>query len=179
MGQIAAALFTTLDGSAEQPGEWHFPYFDEAMGRAVDAHTNRCSAYLMGRGLYEQWSTYWPTNETDDFKDFINPIQKYVLSTTLDAAAWENTQILRSLDEVRDLKESTDGWIGMSGSLTTVRSLLGAGLLDELDLLVDPVVVQGERRWTDGLGRTPLELVSSEALPTGVLHLVYRPVREG
>ena len=65
------------------------------MGRAVNAHTSRCSAYLMGRGLYEQWSTYWPTNETDDFKDFINPIQKYVLSTTLDAADWENTQILR------------------------------------------------------------------------------------
>jgi riboflavin biosynthesis pyrimidine reductase len=63
----------------------------------------------------------------------------------------------------------------MSGSLTTLRSLLGAGLVDELDLLVDPILVSGERRWTDEVGRTPLELVSSEALPTGVLHLVYRP----
>jgi dihydrofolate reductase len=174
MGRIAAALFTTLDGSAEHPDQWHGPYFDEAMGRAVDAHTSRCEAYLMGRGLYEQWSQYWPSAE-DPFGQFINPIRKYVLSTTLTTADWENTTVLSSLEDVRALRERTEGTIGMSGSLTTVRSLLGAGLVDELDLLVDPVVVPGERRWTDDLGRVPLELVSSEALPTGVLHLVYRP----
>ena len=175
MGRIAAALFTTLDGSAERPDKWHGRYFDEAMGRAVDAHTGRCEAYLMGRGLYEQWSQYWPDSTGDDFADFINPIPKYVLSTTLTSADWQGTTILSSLDEVRDLRERTEGTIGMSGSLTTLRSLLGAGLVDELDLLVDPILVSGERRWTDELGRTPLELVSSEALPTGVLHLVYRP----
>jgi dihydrofolate reductase len=175
MGRIAAALFTTLDGSAERPDRWHGTYFDEAMGRAVDAHTGRCEAYLMGRGLYEQWSEYWPASTGDDFAEFINPVRKYVLSSTLRSAAWENTTVLSSLDEVRALRERTEGTIGMSGSLTTVRSLLGAGLLDELDLLVDPIVVSGERRWTDELGRVPLELVSSEALPTGVLHLRYRP----
>ena len=174
MGRIAAALFTTVDGSAERPDQWHFPYFDEAMGHAVDAHTGRCEAYLMGRVLYEQWSAYWPTAE-DPFREFINPVRKYVLSSTLEDADWENTTVLSSLDELREVKDRTDGTIGMSGSLTTVRSLLGAGLLDELDLLVDPIVVSGERRWTDELGRVPLELVSSEALPTGVLHLVYRP----
>ncbi len=174
MGRIRSALFTTLDGSAERPDQWHFPYFDEAMGLAVDAHTDQCEAYLMGRTLYEQWSEYWP-NAKDQFQEFINPIRKYVLSTTLQTAEWENTTVLSSLDEVRELRDRTEGTIGMSGSLTTVRSLLGAGLLDELDLLVDPIVVSGERRWTDELGRTPLELVSSEALPTGVLHLVYRP----
>ena len=179
MGRIAAALFTTLDGSAERPDRWHGPYFDEAMGRAVDAHTRRCEAYLMGRVLYDQWSQYWPGNESDDFAGFINPIPKHVLSTTLETAEWEGTSILRDLDAVRTLRESTEGTIGMSGSLTTVRSLLEAGLLDELDLLVDPIVVSGERRWTDEVGRTPLELVSSEALPTGVLHLVYRPAEHG
>ena len=174
MGRIAAALFTTLDGSAERPDQWHGPYFDDAMGRAVDAHTGRCEGYLMGRVLYEQWSAYWPSAE-DPFGQFINPVRKYVLSTTLTAADWQNTTVLSSLEQVRALRDSTEGTIGLSGSLTTVRSLLGAGLLDELDLLVDPIVVSGERRWTDELGRTPLELVSSEALPTGVLHLVYRP----
>ena len=177
MGRIAAALFTTLDGSAERPDTWHGRYFDEAMGLAVDAHTSRCEAYLMGRGLYEQWSQYWPESTGDDFADFINPVPKYVLSTTLTSAAWQGTTILSSLDEVRELKQRTEGTIGMSGSLTTLRSLLGAGLVDELDLLVDPILVSGERRWTDEVGRTPLELVSSEALPTGVLHLVYRPAR--
>ncbi|WP_432548835.1 dihydrofolate reductase family protein [Kineococcus sp. SYSU DK004] len=176
MGRIAANLFTTLDGSAERPDRWHFPYFDDAMGQAVDRHTSRCDAYLMGRVLYEQWAQYWPANEEDDFRLFINPVRKYVLSTTLREATWEGTTLLRSLDDVRRVREETDGTIGMSGSLTTVRSLLGAGLLDELDLLVDPVVVSGERRWTDELDRVPLELVSSEALPAGALHLVYRPV---
>ncbi len=175
MGRIAAALFTTLDGSAERPQDWHGPYFDEAMGRAVDAHTGRCEAYLMGRVLYEQWSRYWPESTGDDFADFINPVPKYVLSSTLTTAEWEGTTVLSSLEDVRTLRERTDGTIGMSGSLTTVGSLLAAGLLDELDLLVDPVVVSGERRRTDELGRVPLELVSSEALPTGVLHLVHRP----
>jgi dihydrofolate reductase len=174
MGRIAAALFTTLDGSAERPDQWHGPYFDEAMGRAVDAHTSRCEGYLMGRALYDQWSQYWPQAE-DPFRDFINPIPKYVLSSTLQDPEWENTTVLSSLEEVRALRDRTEGTIGMSGSLTTLRSLLGGGLLDELDLLVDPIVVSGERRWTDELGRVPLELASSEALPTGVLHLVYRP----
>ncbi|MGO0575284.1 dihydrofolate reductase family protein [Ornithinimicrobium panacihumi] len=152
IGKIAANLFTTLDGSAERPDQWHFPYFDDEMGKAVDAHTGRCEAYLMGRGLYDLWSAYWPTAEDDDFKDFINPIQKYVLTTILDAATWDNTDILRDLDQVRQLKERTEGWIGMSGSLTTVRSLLHARLLDEL--------------------------VDSRALPAGALHLTYRPVYE-
>ncbi|MGY1720072.1 dihydrofolate reductase family protein [Blastococcus sp. SYSU DS0552] len=179
MGRIAAALFTTVDGSAERPDQWHGPYFDEAMGAAMDRHLGRCEAYLMGRVLHDQWARYWPGNDSDEFAEFINPATKYVLSTTLQDSDWAGTTVLRSLDEVRALKERTAGTIGMSGSLTTVRSLLEAGLLDELMLLVDPVVVAGERRWTDELGRTPLELLSSEAFPTGVLHLVYRPAREG
>ena len=179
MGHIAASLFTTLDGSAERPEQWHFPYFDEAMGQAVDRHTDRCEAYLMGRVLHDQWSQYWPGNDTDEFADFINAIPKYVLSSTLQTSDWAGTTVLSDLDEVRLLKEHTEGTIGMSGSLATVRALLQAGLLDELVLLVDPIVVSGERRWTDELGRTPLELVSSEALPTGVLHLVYRPGGKG
>ncbi|WP_346621917.1 dihydrofolate reductase family protein [Blastococcus montanus] len=132
-----------------------------------------------GPGAHDQWSQYWPGNDTDEFAGFINPIPKYVLSSTLESSDWSGTTVLRSLDDVRSLKERTPGTIGMSGSLTTVRSLLGAGLLDELVLLVDPIVVPGERRWTDELGRTPLELVSSDALPTGVLHLVYRPAGNG
>ena len=178
MGRIAAALFTTLDGSAEHPERWHGAYFDDAMGRAMDSHTDRCEAYLMGRVLYDMWSQYWPDNDSDEFAEFINPAKKYVLSTTLQEADWTGTTVIGNLDELRAVRDSTEGTIGMSGSLTTVRSLLEAELLDELVLLVDPIVVSGERRWTDGLDRVPLELVSSEALPTGVLHLVYRPVHE-
>ena len=138
MGQIAAALFCTLDGSAERPDQWHFPYFDDAMGKAVDRHSDRCEAYLMGRVLHDQWSQYWPGNTTDEFADFINPIPKYVLSTTLESSDWEGTTVLRSLDEVRELKERTQGTIGMSGSLSTVLALLEAGVVREAGLFHAP-----------------------------------------
>lgn len=123
----------------------------------------------MGRVLFDQWSQHWPDNDTDPFASFINPIKKYVLSSTLESADWSGTTVVRSLEELRDVRDTVEGTIGMSGSLTAVRSLLAAGMPDELFLLVDPIVVSGERRWIDELERTPLELVSSESLPTGVL----------
>ena len=129
MGRIAAALFTTLDGSAERPDRWHMPYFDEAMGKAMTAFTDRCEGYLMGRVLHDQWSQYWPGNDSDPFADFINPIPKYVLSSTLESSDWAGTTVLRSLDDVRALRERTADTIGMSGSLRTVGALLGAGLV--------------------------------------------------
>lgn len=178
MGRIVACFFTTVDGVVESPHEWHFPYFDEAMGRAVEQVTNEASAYLMGRTLYDQWSQYWPGNTTDDFGDFINPIAKYVVSSTLTQADWENTTVIPGDDAARrvaELKATTTGTIAMSGCATTVRWLLAEGLLDELVLLVDPIAVgTGARLFEDG-DRTPLTLLSSEAFDTGVLHLRYAP----
>lgn len=178
MGRIVACFFTTVDGVVESPHEWHFPYFDEAMGRAVEQVTNEASAYLMGRTLYDQWSQYWPGNTTDDFGDFINPIAKYVVSSTLEQADWENTTVIPGDDAARrvaELKATTAGTIAMSGCATTVRWLLSEGLLDELVLLVDPIAVgAGARLFEDG-DRTPLTLLSSEAFDTGVLHLRYAP----
>lgn len=174
MGQLAVNLFTTLDGSAEHPDRWHAEYFDADMGKAVDAHIMRCEGYLMGRVLHDAWAAYWPQAE-DPFAEFINRIPKYVLSTTLDASPWENTQVLRSMDEVRTLKERTSGWIGMSGSLATLRGLLAAGLVDELNLLIDPVIVAGEQKWTDGLDGQSFTVAAHQTLSTGAQHLILRP----
>lgn len=174
MGQLAVNLFTTLDGSAEHPDRWHGPYFDTAMGKAVDAHIMRCDGYLMGRVLHDAWAAYWPQAE-DPFAEFINRIPKYVLSTTLESSPWENTQVLSSMAEVKALKERTPNWIGMSGSLAMLRGLLTAGLVDELDLLIDPVVVSGEQKWTDGLDGQSFSIVSHETFDTGAQHLIMRP----
>lgn len=178
MGRIVACFFTTLDGVVESPHEWHLPYFDDAMGRAVDQVTDGASAFLMGRTLYDEWSRYWPGNTTDDFGGFINPVAKYVVSSTLTEAGWENTTVIPGDDAARDvarLKASTPGTIAMCGCATTVRWLLAEGLLDELVLLVDPIAVgAGARLFEDG-DRTPLTLLSSEAFETGVLHLRYAP----
>ncbi len=178
MGRIVASFFTTVDGVVEAPDQWHFPYFDDEMGRAVDGHTSGCAAYLMGRVLYEQWAAYWPGNTTDEFGAFINPLPKYVVSSTLDRVDWQATTLIPGDDAARrvaELKATTDGDIGMSGCATTVRWLLTEGLLDELHLLVDPIAVGTGQRLFEGADRTPLRLVSSRALPTGVLELRYAP----
>src|SRR5881409_2899083 len=87
MRKITAGLFIALDGVVEAPDQWHFPFFNDEMGSAVDDSTRDTSAFLMGRVLYEQWADYWPAQGDDvPFASFINNVPKYVVSNTLRAA---------------------------------------------------------------------------------------------
>ena len=178
MGRIVSNFFISLDGVVESPDKWHFPYFDDAMGEIVGQGMSSSGAMLMGRRLYDEWSSYWPDQGPEvPFSEFINTIPKYVVSTTLGDAAWQNTTVLSDgvADRLREVKESTDGDIGMSGSATTVRWLLANGLLDELALLVHPIAVGSGQRLFEDTDTYPLRLVHSEALDSGVLHLRYAP----
>jgi dihydrofolate reductase len=178
VGRIVSNFFISLDGVVESPDKWHFPYFDEAMGAIVGQGMSTTRAFLMGRRLYDEWSSYWPDQGPEvPFSEFINTIPKYVVSTTLGDAAWQNTTVLSDgvADRLREVKESTDGDIGMSGSATTVRWLLANGLLDELALLVHPIAVGSGQRLFEDTDTYPLRLVHSEALDSGVLHLRYAP----
>ncbi len=187
MRKIVSNFFISLDGVVEAPEKWHFPYFDDAMGAAVASGTSTTSAFLMGRKLYDEWAGYWPSRETPpagepedeaaEFAAFINGIDKYVVSDSLDSASWSNTTVLRG-DEaaarLAELKAQDGGDISMSGSAVLVRWLLAQGLLDELRLLVHPIAVgEGKRLFEDT--RQPLKLVSSETFDTGVLNLTYLP----
>ena len=178
MGRIVSNFFISLDGVVESPDKWHFPYFDDAMGAIVGQGISTTRAFLMGRRLYDEWSSYWPDQGPEvPFSEFINTIPKYVLSTTLGEAAWQNTTVLSEdvADRLREVKESTDGDIGMSGSATTVRWLLANGLLDELALLMHPIAVGSGQRLFEDTDTYPLRLVHFEALDSGVLHLRYAP----
>lgn len=176
MGRIVSSFFTTVDGVVEGPHRWHFPYFDDAMGQVMTDLQASATAFLMGRRLYDEWSQYWPANaDTDDFGPWINALPKTVVSSTLTDPSWEGTTVVRDAAGVRALKESTDGDVMMSGSATTVRWLLAEGLLDELVLLVDPVLVGDGARLFESPSPAPLALLSSDVLPTGVLHLRYGP----
>ena len=162
----------------ESPDKWHFPYFDDEMGAIIGKGMETSSAWLMGRRLYDEWSSYWPGQGPEvPFSEFINTIPKYVPSTTLDEATWQNTTVLSGdvASEVQALKDKTDGDIQMSGSATTVRWLLANGLLDELALLVHPIAVGSGQRLFEDTATYPLELRSSSTLGTGVLHLRYAP----
>lgn len=177
MGKIVSNFFISLDGVVESPDQWHFPYFDDEMGAAVDATMQNMTALLMGRRLYEEWSAYWPTSEDQDIAAFFNNAPKYVVSSTLESADWENTTVVSGdvAARVRELKEQVDGDIQMSGSATTVRWLLADGLLDELKLLVHPIVVGNGQRLFEDTPTHPLKLVESKTFRSGVLDLTYVP----
>jgi dihydrofolate reductase len=179
--QIKAAFFISLDGVVESPDKWHFPYFNDEMGAAVGKAVEEADALLMGRVNYEEWAAFWP-NQTDEatggFASIMNNRSKYVVSTTLDEVGWQNSTLLGGdiTESVPKLKEQPGKDIAISGSATLVRSLLDANLLDELQLMVHPIVVgSGARLFEPDGPQTPLELVDSQTFGTGVVYLTYRP----
>ncbi|HKS46315.1 MAG TPA: dihydrofolate reductase family protein [Amycolatopsis sp.] len=185
MGKIVSNFFISLDGVVESPEKWHFPYFNDEMGAAVERGMRTAGAFLMGRVLYDAWSAYWPGQErnpgtpeqADAFAEFINDVPKYVVSNTLKNPAWHDTTVVSGdvATRLRKIKEETDGDIGMFGSATLVRWLLANDLLDELNLLVHPIVVgHGQRLFEQGPTH-PLRLVRSETFKTGVLDLTFTP----
>lgn len=182
MRKIISNFFISLDGVVESPDQWHFDYHDDQVGAAVDAGTADSDAFMMGRVLYDAWSEYWPAHADQPFGDVINPRKKYVLSNSLTTAEWENSEIITGDDvasQIAKLKAGDGGNIAMSGSTHTVRWLLGEGLIDELNLLVHPLVVGAgfERLFPEDSPKVPLELLSSEAFENGVLFLRYAPIR--
>src|SRR5215475_9800933 len=173
MGSITAGLFISLDGVVEAPNEWQFDYFNDEMGAAVGSLMARQEAMLLGRRTYDEFAAFWPTADPNDpLTATMNGTPKYVVSSTLDEPTWENTTVIDG-DAVAKLR--TERNLGVTGSGTLVSWLLRQHLLDELHLLVHPVVLgSGKKLFTDG-ETVPLALASSTPLRTGVLHLVYTP----
>jgi dihydrofolate reductase len=181
MGKIVSNFFISMDGVVEAPHEWHFPYFDEEMGKVVESGMETAGAFLLGHRLYDEWSQYWTTEGAGDgFGDFINNLPKYVVAHEDFEPTWQNTTVIsgddaRVAEQLRAVKDEVDGDIQMSGCATTVRWLIKQGLVDELGLLVHPIAVGKGQRLFEGTGTVPLELVESRTLPTGVMHVRYAP----
>jgi len=174
MGFLKSSLFISLDGVIEAPETWHFPYFNDQMGAAVAEQMNNSDATLIGRQTYDEFAAYWPNADPGDpFTAVMNGARKYVVSTTLTDPAWENTSVISGdvAAELTKLKAGTR--LGTTGSATLVRWLIEQRLVDELHLLVHPIVVgHGKKLFADG-ATVPLKLLSSTTFDTGVLHLVY------
>jgi dihydrofolate reductase len=184
MKKIIAGLFISLDGVVEAPDQWHFPYFNDEMGAAVDASLGRSDTMLFGRKTYDSFAGAWPEREEAGGEDApfakaLGDARKIVVSNQDLELTWRNSEQLHGdlLEFVDALKnELGDGTIAMSGSVSVVRQLLAAGLLDELHLLVHPIAVRkGMRLFDEGASSIPLTLISSETFETGVLNLVYAP----
>jgi dihydrofolate reductase len=184
MRTITAGLFISLDGVVEAPDQWHFPYFNDEMGAAVGATLGAADTLLFGRKTYDSFAGAWPEREAAGGEDAafaktIGDARKLVVSRRRLAFTWRNSEQLQGdlVEAVSALKrEPGDRAIGMSGSVSVVRQLLAAGLLDELHLLVHPIAVRtGMRLFDEGAAPIPLQLLSAETFRTGVLNLVYAP----
>jgi dihydrofolate reductase len=181
MRKVVAAEFLSLDGVMESPDQWHFPYFNDEMGQAVGEGFATSDALLMGRVLYEEWAAFWPQQDPEEnpVAATMNGVRKYVVSTTLEEPLeWENASLIGEnvAEEISELKRQPGEDIAISGSGALVRSLLEDGLIDELKLMVHPVVVgSGKKLFAESEKQTALELVDSQTFATGVVYLTYKP----
>jgi dihydrofolate reductase len=178
--KIVAGLFISLDGVYEAPHEWHFPYFNDEMGEAVQAQIDASDTMLLGRVTYQEFASYWPHQNNDEvpLADHMNNTPKVVVSETLDSLDWQNSTLIKGnvVEELTRLKQQPGKNIGITGSGTLVASLLRAGLLDELRLLVHPIVVgKGKRLFATEDEARGLRLADAQTLSTGVLYLTYTP----
>jgi dihydrofolate reductase len=178
--KLVAVELVSVDGVAEAPQEWAFAYSDGELERENASGMDASDALLLGRATYEEFAPFWP-NQPGGTKmvDYINSVQKYVASTTLaEPLGWNNSTLIEGdvAEAIGHLKEQPGKNITITGSITLVRSLMRANLLDELRLMVHPVVLGGGRRLFEAGGdREALELVGSKTFGTGVVSLTYRP----
>jgi len=184
MAKVVSTLFVSADGVAEIDLDWHFPYFDENMGRAVGEDYDTADVLLLGRVTYDSFAGAWPDREAaggDDapFAKRLGDTRKVVVSRQPLEFAWRNCELLDGdlADAVATLK-ADPGVTGIliPGSISVVQQLLAAGLVDELRLLVHPVAARkGRKLFDDGDAPYHLAVTATEVFPTGVIRVIYTP----
>lgn len=183
MRKITAGMFISLDGVIADPQDWHFPYFSEEMGEAVSTLVASADTMLFGRVTYEGFAGAWPDREAEGGEDAgfakaLGDMRKIVFSHGAVDLTWRNSEQPQGdlVETAALLKAEEGGDITLSGSTSIVRQLLAAELIDELHLLVHPVVLRnGAMRLFDEGTPIPLRLLSATPFETGVVHLVYGP----
>jgi dihydrofolate reductase len=186
MGKIVVTEFVSLDGVVEDPGGigdfkyggWSFEFSrgDEGEKFKLD-ETLAADAQLLGRATYDEFAAAWPSRE-GEFADKFNSMPKYVVSRTLTGPAWTNTTVLGGdlAESIAMLKERHDGDIVVHGSVSLAQALIENNLVDELRLMVFPVILgQGRRLFGETSDKKTLRLAESQTVGDGVTILVYRP----
>lgn len=188
MRKIIVTEFITLDGVVEAPGGnetphphggWQAQYSSPEGGKYKMDELLSVDSLLLGRKTYDQFANYWPTQTGHIFGDNMNQYPKYVVSTSLQNADWNNSHILRDVvKEVAELKNTDGGNILVYGSATLVKSLLHHDLVDELRLMVIPVIVGGGLKiFDDKLELKKFGLISTQVFQNGVIILHYEPIK--
>jgi dihydrofolate reductase len=183
MRKVAAWLFISLDGIVEAPHLWQEGLMDDDMLGDIISQIDAEDVIVMGRVTYQEFASYWPTATDEPFASHINNTPKYIISTILENVEWgkwDKPKLIKDMKrlakEISKLKQQPGKNIGVSGSPTLVRSLLREGLLDELKLMVHPVIVgPGKRLFVETGDLKKLQLVDSKVTSKGVVILTYQP----
>lgn len=180
MRKLIVTEFMSLDGVIENP-MWTFPYWNDEIAAFKGEETSAGEPLLLGRVTYEGFAAAWPQRTGDDSgATYFNGTRKYVVSTTLDKADWNNSVIIRDniMEEIAKLKQQDGPDIMVHGSARLAQSLLENNLVDRIRMLVYPVVLgKGQRFFEDGQTAT-LKLVESRSLSGGVVALIYEPEKK-
>jgi|SRR5215510_3974822 len=180
MRKLVAQTFVTLDGVMEAPDKWQFPneLFGDDAGAYCLASYQAAGALLLGRRTYEEFASFWPTQSDEDpFAKRINELPKYVASRTLKKLEWRGSHLIHGdvIKAVARLKEEPGGDVFIAGSAQLVNDLTQAGLIDEYQVLLHPIVVgQGKRLFDEGVEPTLFTLAETKTFGTGIIALVYR-----
>lgn len=178
MRKIVVTEFMSLDGVMEEPA-WTFPYWNDEIATFKGEESAASDALLLGRVTYEGFAGVWPES-TDEGADYFNSVHKYVVSTTLNTVAWNNSALIKNniVAEIIKLKQQEGKDITVHGSATLVQTLMQHDLVDLYRLLVYPVVLgKGKRLFKEGIPAT-LKLLASQPFSSGVVALVYEPERK-
>ncbi len=177
MRKLVVYELLSLDGVAEAPQD--FFHWDETVDEKLGADIAKQDAVILGRRTYAEWGAFWPTADVEPFAPFINGVTKYVATSTPLNGDWANATAIEGglVEFVRGLKERPGGDICVHASLSVAQALLAAGLVDELRLVIGPMIVGRGRRLLDGLPALRLETIRSETSPTGNLIVDYRVLR--
>jgi dihydrofolate reductase len=175
--KVVVSEYLSLDGVAEQPNEFVlFSDFDDTSAEEIARVISTQDTVLLGRRTYDDWAAFWPGSEIEPFASFINAVEKFVVTSEALEPSWANTSVIDGdvVDFVTDLKQRPGNDIGVGGSITLVQSLLEAGLVDELRLVIAPALhMQGRKLFEKGLP-SRLALTRHVVSPAGYLTLDYR-----
>jgi dihydrofolate reductase len=181
MRKLVASARVSIDGvfDADTMPQWFYPFDSIERQQYITKGIMDCDAILVGRTTYEMLASFWPYQTNDDLgpASKLNSMKKYVVSSNLKKADWNNTTIINGdiVDEIKKLKAQNGSEIQIDGSATLVKFLAEAGLIDEFRLLVHPIIVgEGKGFFKDGLQTNRLKLTNMQTLDKGVIALWYQ-----
>jgi dihydrofolate reductase len=184
MRKLIVSEWVSLDGIYDSGSmeHWFNPYHSDSRAKSIQETIHNCEIMLYGRNTYQMLYPYWSSMKNNEMgvAEKLNKVKKYVLSTTMAEAPWENTSIITKdvIKEIGELKKQKGGDILVQGSATLVKSLLESGLVDELKLLVQPHIMGTEKGFFFNGMNCGLELINLQQLENGVVLLCYRPKKK-